>query len=89
MAITDCGNLEQCSGPWEVCIKGGPNKRSFEISVIRSDYKHGHASYGWFDENKLLISHNGGPCDWPVTVSIWDRLVGVAKDTVNELNLEG
>ena len=86
--ITDAGNLEHCIGGWEVHTKGGPNQSGFEISVIRSDYKHGHISYGWFDENKLLISHNGGPCPWPVTDFVWHKLMIVAEDTANELNNE-
>ena len=44
-------------GRWIVNVHGECGK-SFEISVVRSDYKHGQRSYGWFDENKLLISQS-------------------------------
>ena len=72
---------------WIVHTKGGPNKSSFEISVIRADNEHGFRSYGWFDQNKLLICHNGGPCSWPVTSRIWEGLVKLATTVADELNL--
>lgn len=71
---------------WVVHTKGGPNKPSFEIAVIRDDNEHGKRSYGWFDENKLLISHNGGPCRWPLTAPIWDRLIAAAAAEADRLN---
>lgn len=71
---------------WIVKIFGGPNKKSFEISVVRKENKHGQNSYGWFDKDKLLISHNGGPCDWPVIPLVWDKLVQVAEEVAKELN---
>ena len=86
MAITSAGNLEKCSGRWEVNTKGGPNSSHFEISVIREDYKHGHSSYGWFDDNKLLVSHNGGPCMDAVTRRIWNGLVDLAEQTAIDMN---
>lgn len=71
---------------WVVHAFGGPAQQSFEISVVRLSNAHGIKSYGWFDENKLLISHNGGPCDWPVTASVWLKLLIVAEDVCRELN---
>ena len=77
---------EKMTGKWIVNTKGGPQKTSFEISVIRRDNAHGIQSYGWFDENKLLISHNGGPCQWLITGRVWDKLLTVADEVANELN---
>jgi hypothetical protein len=74
------------SATWEVCIKGAAGQKSFEIAVLRSDNEHGKRSYGWFGREKLLISHNGGPCEWPVTQSVWDKLVKVAHEIAAELN---
>ena len=71
---------------WVVLIRGGPLRSPFEIAVVREDNTHGQLSYGWFDERKLLISHNGGPCSWPVTDAVWHRLVKVAEETAAELN---
>jgi hypothetical protein len=51
---------------WKVQIFGKRNSEIWEISVVREDNKHGQRSYGWFDEKKFLVSHNGGPCRWPV-----------------------
>ena len=74
------------SGRWEVNTKGGPDEPHFEISVIRAGNEHGKRSYGWFDDYKFLISHNGGNCPWPVTKRVWDKLVLLAWDVANELN---
>jgi hypothetical protein len=74
------------TGPWEVQVFGKPCSESWEISVIRKNYEHGHYSWGWFDANKLLISHNGGPCRWPLIRPVWDRMIQAAHDTCNELN---
>jgi len=71
---------------WIVNIKGDAECENFEISVIRKDNHHGIQSYGWFDENKLLISHNGGPCQWPVIKPVWDMLINVAALTARKLN---
>ena len=71
---------------WEVNTKGGPGQEAFEIAVLRADNRHGKASYGWFDDRKLLISHNGGPCRWPVTQRVWEKLVCVAEEVAAELN---
>ncbi len=71
---------------WEAHTKGGPNRDSFEICVIRKDFEHGHLSYGWFGDEKLLVSHNGGPCRWGVSQLIWDRLLGVAEEVADKLN---
>jgi len=79
--------LEKCIGKWEVQIKGKPDSSAFEISVIRSDFLHGHNSWGWFDENKLLISHNGGPCIWPLVRIAWDKMIVLAQSVADDLNM--
>jgi hypothetical protein len=80
-------NLEpNCKGKWEIQIKGKAESSSFEISVIREDYIHGHRSWGWFDDNKLLISHNGGPCMWPLIQTVWDKMIVLAQEVAEELN---
>lgn len=71
---------------WIVNVKGQANSSSFEISVVREDNSHGIKSYGWFDKNKLLISHNGGPCSWPLIPIVWDKMIELAKEVANELN---
>lgn len=71
---------------WVAHTKGGPNLKGFEIAVLRESNEHGRVSYGWFGPDKLLISHNGGPCTWPVTQQVWDKLVRVAQEVADELN---
>jgi hypothetical protein len=73
---------------WIVDIKGYAGCPGFEISVLRESNDHGQLSYGWFGDDKLLISHNGGPCRWPVTGKTWDKLVAVAHEVADELNAE-
>lgn len=70
---------------WIVNIKDGPSA-PFEISVVRSDNTHGIDSYGWFDENKLLISHSGGPCPWGVKPFVWDMLIKIAERVADRMN---
>jgi hypothetical protein len=50
---------------------------------------HATLGYGWFGRDKLLISHNGGPCSWPVTQQVWDKLIRVAQEVADELNADG
>ncbi len=71
---------------WAVHTKGGPNRTPFEIAVVWEGNSHGIASYGWFNEDKLLISHNGGPCRWPVTERVWAGLVALAEQVAEEMN---
>lgn len=71
---------------WIVKKRGGPNRTGWEISVIRSSNKHGKRSYGWFDKNKILISHDGGPCHIEVIKIVWNGLVELAEKIAKRLN---
>ena len=71
---------------WVVDIKGGPDCRSFEISVLRENNEHGRRSYGWFDEDKLLISSSGGPCHDNLVPLVWRKMVALAHEVADELN---
>lgn len=73
-------------GRWQVDIKGIPCQVPFEIAVTRADNDLGLESFGWFGEHKLLISHDGGPCTWPVIPLVWDSLVELAHEVANRLN---
>ena len=66
-------------GKWIAHTKGGPDKRAYEIVVLREDNKFGMASYGWFDDGKLLVLYGGGPTGWTVSQEVWDELVGMAE----------
>ena len=74
---------------WTINIKGGPNEDSWEISVIRSTNRHGKDSYGWFDDDKLLVGHDGGPCHDPVCKFVWVRLCKTARELCDHLNSGG
>lgn len=74
---------------WLVQVKGDPNGARWEISVVREDNDHGRASWGWFDQNKLLVSHNGGPCDWPLAPGLGALMVEVAERLAAHLNEHG
>ena len=65
-------------GHWVMHTKGGPNKTTFEIAVVWSEFEHGFRSYGWYGDSKYLITHNGGPCKDPIDGYVWDECVKVA-----------
>lgn len=71
---------------WKAQVKGDPNGKSWEISVVHRENKHGQESWGWFDENKLLISHNGGPCDWPLAPGLGPMMIQLAERYAELLN---
>lgn len=81
---------------WTVHTHGGAEEDSFEIAVVRRELidraergewnAYAMLGYGWFGKDKLLISHNGGPCSWGVTQQVWDKLIRVAQEVADELN---
>ncbi len=72
---------------WKVQVHGEAGSKSFEISVINSQaVDRVQIHYGWFDERKLLITHNGGPCSWPLKPIVWDRMIKLAQEVADELN---
>ncbi len=71
---------------WVVNVKGKKGSDGWEISVVRSDNVHGQQSYGWFDDTKLLVSHNGGPCRWPICGFVWDKQIEIANELCDKLN---
>lgn len=71
---------------WSVYVFGERCSSSWEISVVREDNAHGKQSWGWFDERKLLVSHNGGPCHWPLCGFVWDEQVRIANELCRRLN---
>ena len=82
-----CGRINGKS-KWIVQVKGEKCSNSFEISVVREDNKLGRKSWGWFDTDKLLVTHNGGPCNWPLTARIWDKMLVAAHEVADEMNKE-
>lgn len=81
-----CRSYKQLRGKWTVNVKGAAEEVPFEISIVRANNRHGVASYGWFDDDKLLIAHNGGPCRWPLIPTVWNRMLILAKEVAAELN---
>tara|TARA_R110002012_G_C11535252_1_gene600922 strand:+ start:757 stop:1023 length:267 start_codon:yes stop_codon:yes gene_type:complete len=77
---------EEKEQKWKVQIKGEKYSTSWEISVVREDNEHGQRSWGWFDERKFLVSHNGGPCNWPICEHIWIANVNAANELADILN---
>ena len=71
---------------WLVNVKDNRKHDSWEISVVRADNAHGLKSYGWFDEDKLLVSHNGGPCKWPICDFVWEQQLKIAQELCARLN---
>lgn len=73
---------------WVVDIKGEPCSKLFEISVLRDNNQHGKDSFGWFGENKLMISNSGGPCRDPLIQLVWDLQVELAQKVAEKLNAD-
>ncbi len=71
---------------WKVQVFGERCSRSWEISVVRESNKHGQRSWGWFGEDKLLVSNNGGPCQWPICGFVWDQQMATANELCRRLN---
>lgn len=73
---------------WSVQVLGQASA-PFEISIVRARrITEAQRQYGWFDENKLLVSHSGGPRDDKVDNPTWDLLLAVAVIRANQLNAE-
>ena len=71
---------------WKVQVFGEKHSESWEISVIHVDNDHGQRSWGWFDSNKFLISHNGGPCQWAIPGFVFDQQLIIAEEVARRLN---
>ena len=71
---------------WKAQVFGDIEGKSWEISVVRVDNLHGQKSWGWFDETKLLVSHNGGPCHWPLAPGLGLVMKKIAEGYANLLN---
>jgi hypothetical protein len=73
---------------WLVQVFGERCGQAWEISVVREDNSHGRKSWGWFDESKLLVSDNGGPCRDPICGFVWDQQIIIAEELCRRLNAE-
>jgi hypothetical protein len=75
---------------WQVQIHGEAESSHFEISIVNTQaIDRAQRHYGWFNHNKLLITHNGGPCHWPLTKLVWDKQVKLAQEVADHLNKMG
>lgn len=74
---------------WRVQLLGDMHSDSWELSVVHKDNRHGQASWGWFNERKHLVSHNGGPCHWRIHPILVDKLMQIAKELELFLNKQG
>ena len=74
---------------WKVQVLGDPNSNRWEISAVKDDTeKDLFKTWGWFDKNKLLVSHSGGPCSWPLADGLGDKMLEIAEELVKKLNSE-
>lgn len=56
-----CMAFKNQKSPWIVIVHG--DHRKYEISIVRKTNRHGQASWGWFDDKKILIGEGKGPKD--------------------------
>lgn len=71
---------------WRVQVFGERCGKDWEISVVRVDNEHGQRSWGWIGPEKLLVSHGGRPCAWPVCGYVWDMQLRIAEELCRRLN---
>jgi hypothetical protein len=72
---------------WEVHVLGECNPdRGWEISVVKKDNKHGHDSYGWFGEDKIMVGECGYPCSRAVAKYLWEQQMNIAHELTTLLN---
>ena len=78
---------------WVVNTKGGYTTDDFEISVVRSSNRDGKESYGWYGNDKIMISADtmGETQETDKKFKkfkklVWGKLVRVAKEIADELN---
>lgn len=74
---------------WLAQTLGDPNGKLWEISVVREDNDLGRRSLGWFNDQKLLISHSGSPCRWPLAPGLGPIMVEIANRYCDFLNRGG
>ena len=72
---------------WIVNVKGTFNNDP-EISVVKEDNHHGINSYGWFDENKILVFGSGGHCRYTLSEIVFNKHIETAKYLADLLNTE-
>jgi hypothetical protein len=72
--------------PWILQVKGDPDSELWEISVVHEGNIHGRESWGWFDNDKLLISHNGGSCRWALAPGLGSVMVEIGSRLCDFLN---
>ena len=77
-------------GRWQIDVKGDWNTakepEGYEISVLREDNKSGKKSFGWCDENKLLIASD--EVYGEISEEFWNKLVRLANQIADILNSE-
>ena len=89
--LSDCETnetFEQLNVVWLVDIKGrADGTAAWEISVIHKDNAQGFQSYGWFCNEKILISGGGGcSSPWNISQYVFDAQVALANDVAQKLN---
>lgn len=78
-----CHNYRTQRGKWIVNKKGSPTSNSHEIAIVRETNRHGIASYGWPDSNKIIIS---SATYHTMPVEAFNAILKVAKDLANTYN---
>lgn len=73
---------------WIVDEKGSPENGDWEISVVLSTNLHGIRSYGWDDEEKIIIWSFGGPCELTCDEFLSRQIKDVAQKYCDMKNME-
>lgn len=76
-----CTKYSNQKGKWILNILGGPN-RGHEIALVRETNRHGLASWGWSNQNKVIVSTNNST----IPKEVFDAIVKTAQSLVNKKN---
>ena len=78
-----CRAYSQLGGKWIVDIKG--SWMHGEISVIRESFRHGFASWGWFEKNRKIMVYSDSH-RWGTPYEVFKAHIETAKKLAKQLN---
>lgn len=73
------------AGRWTINTLGKPGPGgAFEIAAVRTDNAHGRESFGWADQNKVIVM--SGHCMPHFDPHVWNRIRDYALEVADRLN---
>lgn len=73
-------------GKWIVSVQHSHDFINYEISCVREGNIHGQNSYGWFDNNKILIAESSENDNQDIRKMLFKEQLRLAYKIKEELN---